>query len=77
MFKEGDIIVCINNEGYESFITLEKTYKVSYILHDNIALGIINNNNDNVILSSRRFISFSTFRKNKIKSLINEICINV
>jgi hypothetical protein len=72
-FKEGDRVVCIDNNGHEEILTLNKQYFVCYIDDDDF-FNVIANNGEELSFFKKRFkLDKNYYRKQKIKQLRNGI----
>lgn len=71
--KEGDIVVCINNNG-EKQLTIGKQYIINLIViwddADIFEMGIIDDDDRHNFYTSTRFISLNEYRENKINEII-------
>ena len=70
--KEGDIVVCINNNG-EKQLTIGKQYIINLIVWDDadiFEMGIIDDDDRLNLYMSTRFISLNEYRENKINEII-------
>lgn len=76
-FKNGDIVVCVNNKSDEfnnifNSITLFKKYKIIKIIKSD-GMVIIKNDKDKLLrYYSYRFISLNDYRKMKIYDIYEE-----
>lgn len=78
MIKEGDKVICINDESYainsgndsESFLTKNKQYRVTGIGHNHIV--VINNADKRTAYNLDRFISIAEWREQQIKSVLDD-----
>lgn len=72
--KEGDIVVCINNNGKKQ-LTIGKQYIINLIAicdddDDIFEMGIIDDDDRLDLYMSTRFISLNEYRENKINEII-------
>jgi hypothetical protein len=75
-FRKGDTVVCINNEKYESFLTLNKVYKI--FSYDRLESGletysdyikVLNDNNTFYYYLEERFLMLSEWRDKQLNEL--------
>ena len=71
MFKKGDAVFCINNEGLESVIELNKIYIVKATFGEEI-LFITCYKNVELHFPSSLFVKVNDLRKEKLR----KICLN-
>lgn len=66
------ILICIDNEGAESNLTMDKRYIVIEImtLNDKECLIVSDDNNAHFVCMSNRFMNLSDYRNEKINRVI-------
>ena len=69
MFKVGDKVVCVNNEG-DVGLTMGKIYIITST-HETI---VVNDLNEDVGYFEYRFISLQEYRKQKIEKIYESVC---
>ena len=76
-YKKGDIVVCIKNDGYRSYLTIGESYKVIGIrkLDGVYYVQIISDNfyNSPVTTVSNRFMILNEFKKIQRKEKLNQL----
>ena len=70
--NKGDKIVCIDNIGMETHLTINKLYEIADILYDNQTFQVLNDNNAVYGYYKWRFISLAEFRQKRIDEILNE-----
>ena len=76
MCKDGDKIVCVNNNikpGYGLFITIGNVYDV--IVEDDGVVTIINDEGEEDCYNESRFVSLPEYRKLKIEKICAKLSI--
>ena len=76
-YKKGDIVVCIKNDGYRSYLTIGESYKVIGIrkLDGVYYVQIISDDfyNSPVTTVSNRFMILNEFKKIQRKEKLNQL----
>ena len=74
MIKEGDKVICINDEAYagsESYLTKNKQY-IIYNHRGYEFVTVINDSNKRNSYNRNRFISIAEWREQQIKSVLDD-----
>ena len=76
MIKKGDIVVCINNTTYESYLTLNKLYEVTqfsrlqsgFETYDDY-ITIIDDKGNRYSYINNRFLLIKEWREKRLKEI--------